>query len=153
MKRPIVELWVGLFVLAGIVAIAVLSFRVGGSGIFENNRNYTIYADFDNVGSLSIKAPVTIAGVSVGRVSGISVNQNSFNARVALSISEQFDSIPVDTSARIMTAGLLGAQYIGLEKGAEDIYLRGGDTIEFTQSAFSLEDVIAELVFRFTTDS
>ncbi len=153
MKRSFLELWVGLFVLAGIVAIAVLSFRVGGSGIFENDRDYTVYANFDNVGSLSVKAPVTIAGVNVGRVSGISVDQDSFNARVALSISENFDSIPVDTSARILTAGLLGAQYIGLEKGAEDIYLQSGDTIEFTQSAFSLEDIIAELVFRLTTDN
>ena len=151
MKRSFIELWVGLFVLGGVAAIAILTVRVDGSGFFESDETYRIYAHFENVGNLNVKAPVTIAGVNVGRVSGISVDQESFSARVELSISEEFNAIPVDTSARILTQGLLGVQYVGLEQGAEDIFLKSGDTIEFTQSAFSLEDVIAELVYRFTT--
>ncbi len=151
MKKSLVELWVGLFVLAGIAAIVALTFRVEGANLFSNEDSYTLYARFDNVGSLSVKAPVTVAGVNVGRVSSIAVDREHFNALVELSISENFDSIPIDSSARILTAGLLGAQYIGLEQGAEDIFLQSGDIIEFTQSAFSLEDIIAELVVRLTS--
>ncbi len=151
MKKSLAELWVGLFVLAGIAAIVALTFRVEGASLFANESSYTLYARFDNVGSLRVKAPVTVAGVNVGRVSGIAVDREHFNALVELSISENFDSIPIDSSARILTAGLLGAQYIGLEQGAEDIFLQGGDIIEFTQSAFSLEDIIAELVVRLTS--
>ncbi len=148
MKRSLVEFWVGLFVLGGILAVAMLAFRVDGTGVFAIERNYKIYAKFDNIGGLSVKAPVTIAGVTVGRVSGISVNMDDFSARVELSISENFNSIPIDTSARILTAGLLGAQYIGLEQGGEDIFLTGGDAIEFTQSAFSFEDLLGGFLLR-----
>ena len=142
MRRSLVEFWVGLFVLAGLFAIALLAFRVDGTGVFAIERNYQIYADFENIGGLSAKAPVTIAGVTVGRVSGISVNMNDFSARVELSIAQDFDNIPVDTSARILTAGLLGAQYVGLQQGGEDIFLKSGDVIEFTQSALGFEDII-----------
>ena len=151
MKKSLVELWVGLFVLAGIAAIAMLAFRVDGASVFEIENDYKVYATFDNIGGLSIKAPVTIAGVNIGRVSGITVNLENFSALVEMSISDKYGQIPIDSSARILTSGLLGAQYIGLEQGAEDIFLQSGDTIEFTQSSFSLEDVIGEFLFRFTT--
>ena len=149
-KKSFLELWVGLFVLGGILAVVLLTFRVGGTGAFNVERNYQVYANFDNIGGLTM-APVTIAGVNVGRVSGITVNLQQFSARVEMSISEEFDNIPVDSSARILTAGLLGAQYIGLEQGAEDIFLKNGDTLDITQSAFSLEDIIGEFLFRATT--
>ena len=148
MKRSITEFWVGLFVLGGILAIAILAFRVDGTGVFAIERNYQIHAKFENIGGLAVKAPVTIAGVTIGRVSGINVNMDDFSALVELSISEKFDSIPIDSSARILTAGLLGAQYVGLEQGGEDIFLQSGDLIEFTQSAFSLEDLLGGFLFR-----
>lgn len=148
MKRSIMEFWVGLFVLGGILAVAILAFRVDGTGVFAIERNYKIYARFENIGGLAVKAPVTIAGVTIGRVSGISVNMDDFSALVELSISEKFDSIPVDSSARILTAGLLGAQYIGLEQGGEEVFLRGGDLIEFTQAAFSFEDLLGGFLLR-----
>jgi len=148
MKKPLLEFWVGLFVVAGLLALVLLAFRVDGTGVFAIERDYQVYADFENIGGLRVKAPVTIAGVTVGRVSGISVNMNDFSARVELSIVEQFDRIPIDTSARILTAGLLGAQYIGLEQGAEDVFLQGGDVMEFTQSAFGFEDLIGGFLIR-----
>ena len=152
MKKSWAELWVGLFVLAGIAAIVMLAFRVDGASIFEVESDYKIYATFDNIGGLSIKAPVTIAGVTIGRVSGIGVNQDNFSAKVEMTISDKFQRIPIDSSARILTSGLLGAQYIGLEQGAEDAYLQSGDSIEFTQSSLSLEDVIGEFLFKATTE-
>ncbi len=151
MKKSMLELWVGLFVLGGIAAIVLLAFRVDGASVFEVDSDYKIYADFDNVGGLSIKAPVTIAGVNIGRVTGIQVNMDDFSARVEMSISDRFGSIPIDSSAKILTSGLLGAQYIGLEQGAEEDYLVSGDLIEFTQSSFNLEDIIGEFLFRVTT--
>ena len=151
MRKSLIEFWVGLFVVAGIAAIVLLAFRVDSASIFEMENDYKIYATFDNIGGLNIKAPVTIAGVNIGRVSGIAVNMDNFSARVEMTISDNFARIPIDSSARILTSGLLGAQYIGLEQGAEDIFLKGGDLIEFTQSSFSLEDVIGEFLFRVTT--
>ena len=151
MRKSLIEFWVGLFVVAGIAAIVLLAFRVDSASIFEMENDYKIYATFDNIGGLNIKAPVTIAGVNIGRVSGIAVNMDNFSARVEMTISDKFARIPIDSSARILTSGLLGAQYIGLEQGAEDIFLKGGDLIEFTQSSFSLEDVIGEFLFRVTT--
>ncbi len=152
MKRKSIEFLVGLFVLGGILAVVMLAFRVDSSGVFNLDRNYKIYARFENIGGLALKAPVTIAGVSVGRVSAISIDMENFNARVEMSIEEDYSSIPIDTSARILTAGLLGAQYIGLDQGGEEIYLKNGDELEFTQSAFSFEDLIGGFLFRETTE-
>ncbi len=151
MKKSLTEFWVGLFVLAGIAAIVSLAFRVDSASIFEIEDDYKVYATFENIGGLNIKAPVTIAGVNIGRVSAITVDMDNFSAKVEMTISDRFARIPIDSSARILTSGLLGAQYIGLEQGAEDIFLKSGDLIEFTQSSFSLEDVIGEFLFRVTT--
>ncbi len=151
MKKSLTEFWVGLFVLAGIAAIVSLAFRVDSASIFEIEDDYKVYATFENIGGLNIKAPVTIAGVNIGRVSAIAVDLDNFSAKVEMTISDKFARIPIDSSARILTSGLLGAQYIGLEQGAEDIFLKSGDLIEFTQSSFSLEDVIGEFLFRVTT--
>lgn len=151
MKKSLTEFWVGLFVLAGIAAIVSLAFRVDSASIFEIEEDYKVYATFENIGGLNIKAPVTIAGVNIGRVSAITVDMDNFSAKVEMTISDKFARIPIDSSARILTSGLLGAQYIGLEQGAEEIFLKSGDLIEFTQSSFSLEDVIGEFLFRVTT--
>ena len=152
MNRSFVEFWVGVFVVGGICAIALLAFQADGTGVFSADRNYKIYAKFNNIGGLRVKAPVTIAGVTVGRVSDISVDMDEFSAQVEFAISEQFDSIPVDSSARIVTAGLLGAQYISLEQGAEDIFLQSGDVIEFTQSSLRFEDLIGEFLVNQGTE-
>ncbi|MDE0309027.1 MAG: outer membrane lipid asymmetry maintenance protein MlaD [Acidiferrobacterales bacterium] len=151
MKKSLPEFWVGVFVLAGIAAIVSIAFRVDSASVFEVDDDYKVYAIFENIGGLNVKAPVTIAGVNIGRVSAITVDMDNFNARVELTISDRFARIPIDSSARILTSGLLGAQYIGLEQGAEDIFLKSGDLIEFTQSSFSLEDIIGEFLFRATT--
>ncbi len=148
MSRSLTEFWVGLFVLGGVLAIALLAFRVDGAGVFLMEQNYRVYAKFDNIGGLRVKAPVTIAGVTIGRVSAISVNMEDFSARVELEMAQEFDRIPIDTSARILTAGLLGAQYIGLEQGAEDDFLNEGDYIEFTQSALGFEDLVGGFLVR-----
>ncbi len=151
MKRKSIELMVGLFVLGGIFAATVLAFRVDSAGVFEFDRSYKVYAQFANIGGLTIKAPVTIAGVNIGRVSGITIDMNSFYARVEMSIMEEYSNIPIDSSVRILTAGLLGAQYIGFDIGGEDIYLKAGDEIEFTQSALNFEDLVGGFLFSETT--
>ena len=147
-KKTLIEFWVGLFVLAGLLSVVLLAFSVDGTGIFKVDRSYKVYASFDDVGGLSVRAPVTIAGVDVGRVTGIAIDSDRFSAIVELSISEKYNNIPIDSSARILTSGLLGAQYVGLEQGGEDIYLESGDEIEFTQSAFNFENLIGEFLFR-----
>jgi len=150
-KRGIIEFWVGLFVLCGIGAMALLAFQVGNTSVMGFGGDYRVYARFDNIGGLSMKAPVSIGGVKVGRVTGISIDQQTFQAVVELSISKDQDSIPVDSSASILTAGLLGAQFIGLVPGAEEEYLQDGSEIELTQSSFTLESVIGEFLYRSTT--
>ncbi len=147
-KKTLIEFWVGLFVLAGLLSVVLLAFSVDGTGIFKVDRSYKVYASFDDVGGLSVRAPVTIAGVDVGRVTDIAIDSDRFSAIVELSISEKYNNIPIDSSARILTSGLLGAQYVGLEQGGEDIYLESGDEIEFTQSAFNFENLIGEFLFR-----
>ena len=147
-KKSLIEFWVGLFVLVGLLSVVLLAFSVDGTGVFKVDRSYKVYASFDDVGGLSVRAPVTIAGVDVGRVTGITIDSDRFSAIVELSILEEYNNIPIDSSARILTSGLLGAQYVGLEQGGEDIYLESGDEIEFTQSAFNFENLIGELLFR-----
>ncbi len=151
MKRAIIETWVGLFVLCGIGAVAMLAFQVGNTSLFGPDDGYRIYARFDDIGGLAVKAPVSIAGVNVGRVTSIAIDQQTYQAVVELSISDTGVSIPEDSSAMILTAGLLGAQYVGLSPGAEDVYLEDGSEIELTQSSFSIEGLIGEFLYRSTT--
>ncbi len=131
--------------------MALLAFQVGNTSLMGFGDDYRVYARFDNIGGLSMKAPVSIGGVKIGRVTGISIDQQTFQAVVELSISKDQDSIPVDSSASILTAGLLGAQFIGLVPGAEAEYLQDGSEIELTQSSFTLESVIGEFLYRSTT--
>jgi len=153
MKRSIIEFWVGLFVIAGIASMALLTFQVGNSSFLGFDDGYRVYARFNNIGGLAMKAPVSIAGVNVGRVTGISIDGQTYQAIVELTISNDHDNIPADSSAQILTAGLLGAQFVGLEPGADDEYLRDGAQIDLTQSSFSLENLIGEFLFRTTTES
>lgn len=145
-KRTL-ELWVGLFVLAGIAALAMLSFRVGNLGSTRISNGYELTAVFDNIGGLKTKAPVTMAGVPVGRIMGIEVDAKDFRAVVRMRIAAAYNQIPADSTARILTAGILGEQYVSLEPGADTATLKAGDRILLTQSALVLENIVGRFVF------
>jgi phospholipid/cholesterol/gamma-HCH transport system substrate-binding protein len=147
MNRKTLELWVGLFVAAGIVALAMLAFKVGNLATADVQDAYTIKARFDNIGGLKVKSPVTMAGVRIGRVSDISFDNGRYQAVVTLSIDGRYQKIPSDTSASVLTSGLLGEQYVGLEPGGAEDYLKGGDTMQLTQSALVLEKMIGQFLF------
>ena len=141
------EITVGLFVAAGILALFVLAMKVSNFSGFSDDSGYQVIAEFENIGGLKVRSPVTLAGVRVGRVTDISLSAETYNAMVTLEMNSQFDTIPVDTAASILTAGLLGEQYIGLEAGAEDEFLQEGDVIDLTQPALVLEKVIGQFLF------
>ncbi len=147
MSRNAIELWVGLFVVAGLAALAMLALRVGNLSTVNVTDAYKVTASFQNVGGLNIKAPVTMAGVKIGRVSNIQIDREDYSAIVELSIDRRYNNIPTDTSAAVLTSGLLGAQYVGLEPGGEDAHLKQGDRIEITQSAVVLEQLIGQMLF------
>ena len=147
MDRSKLDLWVGLFVCAGIGALLVLAMKVGNMGsIGIGGDSYALYANFDNIGGLKPRAPVKSAGVVVGRVAGIAFDNNKFNARVEMSLDTKFQ-FPKDTTASILTSGLLGEQYIGLEAGGDSANLVNGDTLKLTQSAVVLEKLISQFLY------
>ena len=147
MERSKLDLWVGLFVCAGIGALLILAMKVGNvSTVGIGGENYTVYANFDNIGGLKPRAPVKSAGVVVGRVTSIGFDNNRFNARVTLSLDKQFQ-FPKDTTASILTSGLLGEQYIGLEAGGDSANLANGETLKLTQSAVVLEKLISQFLY------
>lgn len=141
------EITVGLFVAAGILALFVLAMKVSNFSEFNDDAGYQVTAEFENIGGLKVRSPVTLAGVRVGRVADISLSPETYNAVVTLNMNSQFDAIPIDTAASILTAGLLGEQYIGLDAGAEDEFLQEGDVIDLTQPALVLEKVIGQFLF------
>jgi phospholipid/cholesterol/gamma-HCH transport system substrate-binding protein len=142
-SSPTRDLTVGLFALAGLAAIGYLSLQLGGLG-YEAPGGLPLVASFDEVGGLSVRAPVVISGVKVGRVTGIDLGKD-LRARVALDVDANLE-IPVDSSAAIRTAGLLGDQFIALEPGAEDELLPPGGMISFTEGALSIEKLVGSLV-------
>jgi len=145
MKRsPSRDLVVGLFVLAGLAAVAYLSLGVGGFS-FRGPGGFRLYADFDETGGLKQRAQIVISGVKVGQVDSIKLD-DSYRARVALDLDPGL-KLPVDTSASIMTAGLLGDRYISLQLGGETELLKSGDHISITESAVVLERLIGKLVY------
>ena len=142
------EFLVGLFVIAGFAAFLFVALQAANLGNFSMSRKtYAVAANFDNIGGLKPRAPVKSAGVVVGRVKSIEFNQESFQAKVTLEIESRYQ-FPTDTSAKILTAGLLGEQYIGLSAGAEEENLKAGDRIERTQSAVVLENLISQFLFQ-----
>ncbi|NOQ81128.1 MAG: outer membrane lipid asymmetry maintenance protein MlaD [Methylophaga sp.] len=147
MQNKSTEITVGMFVAAGIVALFVLAMKVSNLSEFTDDTGYQVVAEFENIGGLKVRSPVTMAGVRVGRVSDISLNPETYNAQVTLNMYGSFDTIPTDTAASIYTAGLLGEQYIGLEAGAEEEFLQNGDVIDLTQPALVLEQVISQFLF------
>lgn len=147
MKRSTLDLWVGVFVAAGLAALMFLAFKVGSMGAFDVASSYTIKAEFENVGGLKVRAPVKSAGVVVGRVSDIYFNPETYEAEVMLNIGERF-KFPKDSSVAIMTSGLLGEQYIALEAGGDDKMLADGETLKITQSAVVLENLIGQFLYN-----
>ncbi len=143
-RSPLRVLLVGLFVLAGLGAIAYLSFSVGGIS-YSGPGGLTIYAAFDQTGGLKPRAPVVISGVKVGQVTSITLDGN-FRARVAMDLDHRLE-LPTDTSASIVTAGILGDRYISLQLGGDDKLLAPGDSITFTESAIILESLIGKFMY------
>lgn len=146
MHRTTMDLWVGLFVIAGIGALLILALKVGNLGTYSEAQSYTLVGYFENVGGLKIRAPVKSAGVVVGRVKDIQFSTKTFDAAVTMKIDKRYQ-FPKDTFASILTSGLLGAQYIGLAAGGDEGMLKSGDKIMKTNSALVLEEMIGRFLF------
>ena len=146
MNRTLMDLWVGVFVAAGIAATVFIALKVASPASFAGANTYTVTAEFENIGGLKEKAPVKSSGVVVGRVSDIQLDTKKHVAKVSLELEDRY-TFSVDTSAGIFTSGLLGEQYVGLEQGAEDDNLKAGDDIMLTSSALVLESLIGDFMF------
>lgn len=146
MGKRNLEILVGLFVLLGAVAVAFLSLKAANLASFTLDSTYRLTARFDNVGGLKIRAPVKSAGVTVGRISSIIFDDKNFQGVVTLEVDRRYQ-FPADTSAKILTTGLLGDQYVGLDPGADDKSLQANDSIKITQSAVVLENLIGQMLY------
>jgi phospholipid/cholesterol/gamma-HCH transport system substrate-binding protein len=146
MEKKNVEILVGLFVLIGALAVVFLSLKAANLASFSLDRGYRLTARFDDIGGLKVRAPVKSAGVVVGRVASIGFDDKNFQAVVTVELKDRY-RFPADTSAKILTSGLLGDQYIGLQPGADDKNLNPGDLIKITQSAVVLENLIGQMLY------
>lgn len=146
MQSKALELLVGLFFALGVAAIFILTFRVASLNGGDSKSAYRVTASFENIGGLKSGASVTLAGVRIGRVQSIVIDPQSFEAKATLAIDKQYNNIPKDTGANILTAGLLGEQYVGLNPGGDEETLADGDSILFTQSALVLENLIGQFL-------
>lgn len=144
-----IEIWVGVFVSIGLIALFFVAMQISNLGDFRSSgRGYLVKAHFGNIGGLRVRAPVSMAGVTVGRVERITFDADRYEALVDIRIDPGYKTLPEDTSASILTAGLLGEQYIGLSPGGSEEYLKEGDEIELTQSAMVLEQLISRFLFN-----
>lgn len=141
-----VEISTGLFVLFGMGALFFLTMQTTGGNDFSADDTYEVEARFTNVGSLRSRAPVSMAGVTIGRVTNVEFDPLALEAVVTFDIDSRYDQIPDDSDASILTSGLLGSQYIGLQPGGSDIYLEDGSEVLFTQSAIVLENLIGKFL-------
>ena len=148
MRMRNVELMVGGFMVMGIVALVLMALRVSGLSMDAAGETYTIKARFENLGGQTDRAKVSLAGVTIGRVTNITLDQEWYAAVVEMEIDKSMDTLPIDTSASILTAGLLGEKYIGLSVGAEIDYMQDGDWVQDTQSAVVLEELISRFLFN-----
>jgi phospholipid/cholesterol/gamma-HCH transport system substrate-binding protein len=140
---------VGLFVALGIGAMLVLAMRVSNLTVssFGQDLSYEVKAKFDNIGGLKVRSPVKMAGVTIGRVTAIDIDRDTYEAVATLRLEQRYDRIPTDATAKIYTAGLLGEQYISIEPGGDETFLKNGDRITLTQSAVVLEQVIGQFLY------
>ena len=147
MERTTLDLWVGIFVVAGIAALVMLAMKVGNLGTYNMSDAYQVQAYFNNIGGLKPKASIKSAGVLVGRVTGITLDIERYEAKVEMSLDSRYQ-FPKDTFANILTSGLLGEQYIGLMPGGDSEMLKNGGVIKKTQSAVVLEDLIGKFIYN-----
>jgi phospholipid/cholesterol/gamma-HCH transport system substrate-binding protein len=147
MNRSTIDLWVGIFVAAGFAGLLFLALKVGNLATFSTDPTYQVQARFANIGGLKVRAPVKSAGVVVGRVGDVRFDNESFEAIVSMNLSAAYQ-FPRDTTAKILTSGLLGEQYVGLEAGGDGMMLKSGDRLRLTQSAVVLENLISQFLFK-----
>jgi len=141
-----IEISVGAFVLAGILCLVFLAFRVSGVGVGSTSGTYTLLAKFDDVAGLRVRSKVSLAGVTIGRVSKIGVDSELGEAIVTMEINNDVKNLPIDTGARIQTEGFLGGRYVSLSPGGDEKTLKSGDTITNTQGAIGLESLIDQFI-------
>jgi len=146
MSRKELDLWVGIFVAMGFGAMLFFALKVANLSTFSTGQTYEVIAKFDNIGGLKRSAPVKSSGVVVGRVTDVSFDNQTFEAVVRFALDSRIQ-FPKDTSAKILTSGLLGEQYIGLAAGGDSVNLKGGDTLKITQSAVLLENLISQFLY------
>ncbi len=147
MNRSTIDLWVGLFVAAGFGALLFLALKVGNLATFNTSEQYQVQAKFANIGGLKVRAPVKSAGVVVGRVAEIHFDTETYEAIVTMNLDGRY-KFPRDTSAKVLTSGLLGEQYVGLEAGGDGMMLKNGDRLRLTQSAVVLENLIGQFLYN-----
>ena len=152
MKKNSLDFWVGLFVITGFVGLLFLALKAGNMSSFSFAKTYSVTARFDNIGGLKPRAPVKSAGVVVGRVAAINFDDKTYQATVTLNIEDTFH-FPKDSSAKILTSGLLGEQYIGIEAGGDEQHLAQGSKITQTQSAIVLESLISQFLYNKAADA
>jgi phospholipid/cholesterol/gamma-HCH transport system substrate-binding protein len=148
MQSRSLEIGVGLFLLAGLLALLLLALRVSGLTIGSAQDTYRVYAYFDNTAGVSARAKVTMAGVTIGKVVAVDLDHDSFMGRVTMELDARVNNLPTDSTASILTAGLLGEKYIGISIGGEEEVLRDGGVIRDTQSALVLEDLIGKFLLN-----
>jgi len=147
MNRSTIDLWVGVFVVLGLAGLLFLALKVGNLASFSTSQTYQVQARFANIGGLKVRAPVKSAGVVVGRVADIRFDNESYEAIVMVNLDAAYQ-FPRDTTAKILTSGILGEQYVGLEAGGDGVMLKNGDRLRLTQSAVVLENLISQFLFN-----
>ncbi|KFX68427.1 organic solvent ABC transporter substrate-binding protein [Pseudomonas taeanensis MS-3] len=148
MQNRTLEIGVGLFLLAGLLALLLLALRVSGLTVGSVDNTYKVYAHFTNIAGLTVRAKVTTAGVTIGKVTAIDLDRDSYTGRVTMALDKDVDNLPLDSTASILTAGLLGEKYIGISVGGDEELLADGSTIHDTQSSLVLEDLIGKFLLN-----
>lgn len=148
MQNRALETGVGLFLLVGILALLLLALRVSGLSTSSSTDSYKLYANFDNIAGLTVRAKVTMAGVTIGKVTAIDLDHDTFTGRVTMEVDKRVNNLPSDSTASILTAGLLGEKYVGISVGGDDKLLKDGGTIHDTQSSLVLEDLIGKFLLN-----
>ncbi len=147
MNRSTIDLWVGVFVVLGVAGLLFLALKVGNLASFSTDQMYQVQARFANIGGLKVRAPIKSAGVVVGRVADVRFDNESYEAIVTMNLEAGYQ-FPRDTTAKILTSGILGEQYVGLEAGGDGVMLKNGDRLRLTQSAVVLENLISQFLFN-----
>lgn len=148
LSQRLIESLVGLFLLLAILALTVLAFKVSGLTTLFPSKGYVVIADFEDIGGLKVRAPVKIGGVQIGEVTKIDLDESTFKARVNMRIDNKYNNIPDDSSAGILTAGLLGDNYISITPMYNESFLKNGSELQFTHSAMVLEKIIGQFIYK-----